>query len=238
MTGEYMTLVRSIRDIRTILRELTEAFRCESVGYATGSLNSLLINAVNELARQWPDENSSDRIEALKVAVKSVGFRDCWTIGESVLPRVEDALDDFYSANAGDDVGRSIVDLLHPAIISNSYSHFRSTHYRDSVLNAFIAVFDLIRSRTGLDMDGSALVDAALSLSEPHLIISELESESGRNEQKGYIQILKGAFQAVRNPKAHSLNWETSQLAAGQLLVFASLMCRRIEESTIGPARG
>jgi uncharacterized protein (TIGR02391 family) len=68
-----------------------------------------------------------------------------------------------------------------------------------------VAVFDYIRHRTKLNTDGAALIDAVLAPSNPHLILSDLNSESGQNDQKGFMQIYKGAFQGIRNPSAISI---------------------------------
>jgi uncharacterized protein (TIGR02391 family) len=70
------------------------------------------------------------------------------------------------------------------------------------------------------------------SIENPLLILSELQTESGKNDQKGFMQIFKGAYQGIRNPKAHSLASDLDSVKAGQYLVFASLMVRRVEEAT------
>jgi uncharacterized protein (TIGR02391 family) len=105
------------------------------------------------------------------------------------------------------------------------------------VFNAFVAVFDLLRTKTGLDKDGAQLVNEALSLDRPRLVISTLATESGLSEQKGFIQILQGAYQGVRNPKAHSLASDLDEATAAQYLVFASLLARRIDEAKAANAR-
>lgn len=122
-------------------------------------------------------------------------------------------------------------DLLHPIIIASSLSQYKDGHIREAVLNSITAIFDLIRSKTGIKEDGSKLVIQALSLDNPYLILSELESESGKNDQKGFIQIIQGAYQGIRNPKAHSLNHDLDQIKAAQYLVFASLLVRRVDEA-------
>jgi uncharacterized protein (TIGR02391 family) len=123
--------------------------------------------------------------------------------------------------------------LIHPAIKASSYSHYRDGHLRDAVLNSVIAVFDQIRKTTGIDADGDALVNKAFSLENPVIVLSELESESGQNDQKGFMQIFKGAFQGIRNPKAHSLANDLNEEKAAQYLVFASLLARRLDEAKV-----
>lgn len=125
----------------------------------------------------------------------------------------------------------AILGVLHPAVTASSYAQFRAGHLRDAVFNAFVAVFDLLREKSGLDKDGAGLVAEALSLEKPKLILSTLATESGQNDQKGFIQILQGAYLGVRNPKAHSLASDLDDSEAAQYLVFASLLARRVEEA-------
>jgi uncharacterized protein (TIGR02391 family) len=121
--------------------------------------------------------------------------------------------------------------LLHPLIIKHALPQYNNGHFRNAVLDSIVAVFDLIRERTGLKGDGAALVEAAFSLQQPYLILSELDTPSGTEDQKGFIQILKGAYQGIRNPKAHSLSHDLTGLKAAQYLVFASLLARRVDEA-------
>lgn len=131
----------------------------------------------------------------------------------------------------GDEQMLFLSQLLHPLIIEHSWPQFQNGQLRDAVLNAFIAIGDLLRSKTGLEQDGKPLSEQALSIRNPYLILSTLETESGRNDQLGFMQIISGAFQGVRNPKAHSLQHDLTPIKAAQYLVFASLLARRISEA-------
>ncbi len=123
--------------------------------------------------------------------------------------------------------------LLHPIIVEHAYQLYRNGHLREAVLNSVTAVYDFIRARTGSEEDGDRLIGQVLSPNAPQLILSELETESGQNDQKGFMQIYKGAYQGIRNPKAHSLTHDLTEIKAAQYLVFASLLARRVEEATV-----
>ena len=123
--------------------------------------------------------------------------------------------------------------LLHSEILKHAYSHYRNGHLREAVLNSIMAISDMIREKTKLEEDGDRLIGKAFSSEKPYLKINDLSNESERNDQAGFIQMLKGAYQGVRNPKAHSLNHDLNELKAAQYLVFASLLARRIEESEV-----
>src|ERR1700687_5175437 len=113
-------------------------------------------------------------------------------------------------------------ELLHPIIADKALPLYSAGHLREAVANAITIVFDMIRARTGLDLDGHHLVGQAFSLQQPKLIFSTLETESGQNDQKGFIKILEGAYQGIRNPKAHSLIHDLDDRQAAEYLVFAS----------------
>lgn len=121
--------------------------------------------------------------------------------------------------------------LLHPLIRKSSLQLFLDGHLREAVLNSVVAVFDFIRERTGLEDDGDRLIGKAFSIDDPFLVLSELSTESGANDQKGFMQIFKGAYQGVRNTKAHSLEHDLTKDKAAQYLIFASLLARRVEDA-------
>jgi len=122
--------------------------------------------------------------------------------------------------------------LLHPAIVASSLELYVDGHLRESVLNSITAIFDLIRQKSGVMEDGDRLIGQVFSITNPVLILSELGSESGQNDQKGFMQIYKGAYQGIRNPKAHTLNHDLNEMKAAQYLVFASMLARRVDEAS------
>ncbi|WP_455388509.1 TIGR02391 family protein [Petrachloros mirabilis] len=193
------------------------------------------------ISREWPQAESEDLV-AFTYYLKRGMRADLELIQTVVLPNLNAALEAIFKSKLDElfeslehigsrrDAFRS---LLHRVIIRSSYRQFQRHMYRDAVLNSVVAVFDLIRMRTGLDEDGISLVARVFSLTDPILVLSTLESESGRNEQKGFIQILQGTYIGVRNPKAHSLNADLTEDEVMQYLVFASLLARRVEEAVL-----
>jgi len=123
--------------------------------------------------------------------------------------------------------------LLHPVISEHALPQYKDGHLRDAVLNSITAVFDLIRQKTGLSEDGNKLIGKAFSIEKPYLVLSEIESESGKSDQQGFMQIFMGVYLGIRNPKAHSLVHDLDQIKAAQYLVLASLLARRIEEAKL-----
>jgi uncharacterized protein (TIGR02391 family) len=98
-------------------------------------------------------------------------------------------------------------EMLHPNIAKISRSRFESGHYADSVEAAFkevnSVVKKLVKPQTGKEFDGADLMNRAFSLSSPLIKLDDLSTDTGRNIQKGYMQIFAGAMTGIRNPKAH-----------------------------------
>lgn len=213
-----------------------DAYFHEGEGFATDSLMTVLARSLSDIERIWPSSLDSSTIVEIGQLIATKDYQVLWKIVGELIPKLENAVDDYFSSQPYSDLSYSILELLHPRVIASSYSHFKTGHFRESVLNSVVTVFDLLRERTGLDKDGSELVAETFSLQRPLLIVSTLETESGRNDQKGFIQMLQGVYLGVRNPKAHTLNMSPSQHVAAQYLVFSSLLCRRVEESTLTSA--
>ena len=70
----------------------------------------------------------------------------------------------------------------------------------------------------------------------PRLILSVIDTNSGRNDQSGFADIFRGFYRGVRNPKAHSLVHDLDAHKAGQHLVLASILMRRDVEARPVPA--
>ncbi len=233
MIDKYVALNRSIRTVTVMIRELMDVDFQEGEGAGKASLITILSRSLSDLERALPKEIDASPIPEIRLGITKDDRSVYWTILETHIPALEDDIDDYFLKQPYGDISYGILDLLHPRVTAASYALFKGGNYRDAVLNSSIAVFDYIRERTKLDLDGAELIARAFSLQNPMLIFSTLETESGKNEQKGYIQILQGLYLGIRNPKAHSLSSDLDKIDAAQRLVFSSMLCRKIEESNL-----
>lgn len=126
---------------------------------------------------------------------------------------------------------------VHPDVLMFCREELLQQNHFHAVLEAVKSIADKLRKRTGLDDDGAALVDRALSGDMPLLAINSLSSKSERDEQKGFVNLLKGTFGMFRNPTAHEarINWNMRKEDAEDLLSLVSLIHRRIDGATIPP---
>jgi uncharacterized protein (TIGR02391 family) len=109
--------------------------------------------------------------------------------------------------------------------------------YFHGVLEATKSITDKLRTRTGLTDDGAILVDHALAGDPPMLAINALTTESAKNEQRGFTNLLKGTFGMFRNTTAHAarIHWTMNKAEAEDLLSLASLIHRRLDSAIMPP---
>jgi uncharacterized protein (TIGR02391 family) len=186
------------------------------------------------LIRLWdevdPEKKQAGRLSDLARHITFGMEQDFKDILKMDLPDVQRSIEKLAKAAQHEIKPIGFEDMLHPAIVASSLSQYKGGHLRDAVLNGVVAVFDMIRSRTGLDLDGSNLVGQAFGMANGKLIFSDVVSDSGRNDQKGFMQIYEGIYTGVRNVKAHSLAHDLNEVKAAQYLVMLSLLARRVEE--------
>lgn len=86
------------------------------------------------------------------------------------------------------------------AAISSAYE---AENYSHAILEATYFISNVLRERAGVDGDGATLVGQALGGDVPKLKLNSLQTESDRNVQKGFEQILRGVYIGIRNPRSH-----------------------------------
>jgi uncharacterized protein (TIGR02391 family) len=105
-------------------------------------------------------------------------------------------------------------------------------------LEAAKSVFDKLRDRTGLSGDGAGLVDAALALGKagtPRLAINQLATQTERDEQSGFANLIKGLSSMFRNPVAHDPRLKRT-ITDDELLEFLTMLSmvhRRLDEARL-----
>lgn len=127
-------------------------------------------------------------------------------------------------------------DMIHPQIIKTSKKLFEDTHYANSAEDAFIEInarvkclYKIIKPTCAKIPDGEAAMTAMFSPNNPMIKFSDISTETGRNIQKGYMQLFSGAISAFRNPKAHE-NISLESEECKHRLIFASMLMYRLDE--------
>lgn len=124
--------------------------------------------------------------------------------------------------------------IIHEQIVLVAKPRYESGHYADSVEASFKAVNkrvkDHYRAATGKELDGQGLMTQAFSLNNPIIILDDLNTQSGKDIQQGYMQIFAGSMTGIRNPKAHD-NISIDQTRTKHLLHLASLLMYKLDDA-------
>lgn len=97
--------------------------------------------------------------------------------------------------------------ILNNRITKIAKSRFETGHYADSVEASFkeinVRVKEIVKEKTAEDLDGANLMKTVFSLKNPIIKLDNLESETGKSVQLGYMELFSGSMTGIRNPKAH-----------------------------------
>jgi uncharacterized protein (TIGR02391 family) len=122
---------------------------------------------------------------------------------------------------------------VHADVLKFCREELLVSNYFHAVLETVKSVMDKLRSKSGLDDDGAALIDKALSGDRPLVRINPMLTDSERSEQKGFANLLRGVAGMFRNTTAHEarIHWNMSRDDAEDLLSMASLIHRRLDRA-------
>lgn len=119
---------------------------------------------------------------------------------------------------------------LHPEISRASSSLYHDGHYSNAVEAAVKALNGLVRLRSGLEQDGSTLMERAFNPSNPALRFNGLQDQSDKDEQKGFMYMFAGAVSGLRNPRAHGFIQDDPERAL-EFIAFVSLLAKLLDEA-------
>ena len=83
--------------------------------------------------------------------------------------------------------------------------NYEKSSYTTAITNLLIYVQDVVREKSGLEFDGTSLMDKAFLGDKPVLQINKLETKTEKDIQSGIGYILKGLCLAIRNPVSNDL---------------------------------
>ena len=124
---------------------------------------------------------------------------------------------------------------IHPKIRKVSFVAFKSRLYADAVESAFKEINVVVKNRAlarlKQEFDGQTLMHHVFSPKNPILVVeANLDTQTNKDTQQGYMMMFSGAMSAIRNPKAHE-NMVISKEEAIRKLMFASMLMYKLDES-------
>ncbi|MBN6750020.1 TIGR02391 family protein [Micrococcus luteus] len=124
----------------------------------------------------------------------------------------------------------------HPEVLRYCSVEVLKRDHFHACLEATKSIFDRIRAMTGGSGDGAGLVDATLALGKtgvPALAINSLRTQTQRDEQSGFANLIKGLGSLYRNPTAHDprLHRAITEEELLEVLTMVSMVHRRLDEA-------
>jgi uncharacterized protein (TIGR02391 family) len=119
---------------------------------------------------------------------------------------------------------------LDPRLWEAVRTSLESRRYSGAILDAIHVLSDVVRERSGLEGDGVALIGAAFGGSSPKLKVNRLQTETECNVQRGVESLLRGVYQAIRNPRSHGM-MQDEESDAEALLLFLDYILRIVDRS-------
>jgi uncharacterized protein (TIGR02391 family) len=105
---------------------------------------------------------------------------------------------------------------------------FVDGHYALAVEEAFKCLNNVVKARSRLTTDGADLMRNAFTPKSPVLRLNALKTESQRNHQLGYMEILAGCMTGIRNPRAHEHRHLDEPRVALEMLSLANHLLRLV----------
>ncbi len=207
------------------------------------------------VVRQNKDHNPARIITFIVRAMEPVNYRDCPELFSLRRDRLNERLT-FVGLHINENgqvakgalaqtldeatrAATSIRDELnrrktHPEVLRYCSLEVLKLDNFHACLEAVKSVFDRIRKMSGEQGDGAALVDATLSLGKSRhskLAINSLNTQTERDEQSGFANLVKGLSSLYRNPTAHDprLTRIISDDELLEVLTLVSMIHRRLD---------
>lgn len=122
----------------------------------------------------------------------------------------------------------------HPRVVEVAAKLVEDGHYAQAVFEAFKALEEHVRDKTGVcDKYGAALMAHVLNEKSPILKIKPSHPTTSNEEQEGFKLILMGSILAIKNPKSHRTLKLNSEHRALLYLAFASLLFELVDDATV-----
>lgn len=119
---------------------------------------------------------------------------------------------------------------IHEKLPAKVRKLFDDTHYAEATFEAYKFLDRKISQLSGVKDSGYKLMMAALADAGP-MPLNAGQTDSEKDEQRGYQFMLAGAMSALRNPRGHEFDYFDQVDTCLDHLSLASMLVRKIEEA-------
>ena len=120
---------------------------------------------------------------------------------------------------------------IHSEALKYCRAELMQENYFHAVFEASKGLAQRIREMSGVAGDGVDLVNKVFSVNRPVLAFNALQTPTEQSEYRGFADLLKGCFGAIRNPLAHEpkILWD-GEYDAADYLTLISLLHRKLDD--------
>jgi len=129
--------------------------------------------------------------------------------------------------------------LIHPRILQVAKQLYLDNHFSDAVEDSFKEIaarvrklFSIVRPEQQPPTSEYTLMTTVFSENSPLLKFCKTDNDTGKNIQRGYMNMLAGSMAGIRNPKAHTNDIISSEDAMRKLM-YASMLMHKIDEAVV-----
>lgn len=120
---------------------------------------------------------------------------------------------------------------LHPLVKTACAELFAGAHYRQGVLDAALALRDLVREKSGLsETNDRTLMGKALAGKNPRIVVSDAPGDQGVNMREGTAQLALGIVARLRNVLTH----EKVEVPAHEAMEMVAIISRVVRDVEAG----
>jgi uncharacterized protein (TIGR02391 family) len=109
---------------------------------------------------------------------------------------------------------------------------FFDGHYASAVEEAYKCLNNIVKKKSGSTADGANLMRSVFSPKNPTLKLSDLKSQSKKDQQQGYMDILAGVMMGIRNPRAHTHQYKDGLKSTLEMLAWANHLIELVKKTT------
>lgn len=110
--------------------------------------------------------------------------------------------------------------------------NYENESYSSAILDGIHLLTETIRNKTGLEGDGSSLIGQAFGGNTPMIQLNKMQTDSEKNVQKGMLDLLRGLYTAIRNPRSHDKHSDT-KADADAIIIFIDYLLKLIDKSKV-----
>lgn len=135
------------------------------------------------------------------------------------------------SSENADVINSHIFDILgiHPKLPIRVRTLYDDSHFAESVFLAAKFLDKRISKLSGVKKTGVELMQNVFSANNPVFVFADVNTESGKNVQKGVMNLFCGLMEAIRNPLGHEFELAITKTECLDQLAFISMLMRKLE---------